>query len=222
MRILIVEDDPQLGPSIKQRLNSQHYAVDLVGDGADGLHLGETTPYDLLIVDVLLPRLNGFDLCRQLRARRCATPILLLTALGEIEQRVTGLDAGADDYLCKPFAFSELDARIRALLRRESQDKSALVQFADITLDTRTHEVRRAEQPITLTSKEYSLLEFFLRHPRQVLSRSMLVDHVWDFEAEHLSNVIEVFISTLRRKLGEPEIIHTIRGSGYQLREPSA
>jgi DNA-binding response OmpR family regulator len=220
MRLLVVEDDLQLGPALKARLESQHHAVDLLADGADGLAAALAVPYDLLIVDVLLPGLDGFALCRALRAQHVATPLLLLTALGEVEQRITGLDAGADDYLGKPFAFGELDARVRALLRRGSQDKSPVLQVADLTLDTRTHLVARAGHAIALTSKEYALLEFFLRHPGHVLSRAQLVEHVWDFEAEHLSNVLEVFIAHLRRKLGEPELIHTVRGSGYQLRAP--
>ena len=220
MRILVVEDDAELGPSLKGRLESQHYAIDLLGDGIDALHAALTVPYDALIVDVLLPGQNGLDLCRALRNAHNTTPILLLTALGEVEQRIAGLDAGADDYLTKPFAFGELEARLRALLRRDRAEKSPVLRFMDLALDTRTHEVTRGDQAVALTGKEYALLEFFLHHPRHVLSREMLVDHVWDFQAEHLSNVIEVFIANLRRKLGEPNLIHTVRGSGYQLREP--
>jgi DNA-binding response OmpR family regulator len=220
MRILVIEDDLQLGPALKARLESQHHAVDLLADGADGLAAALAVPYDLLIVDVLLPGLDGFALCRELRARQVATPLLLLTALGEVEQRITGLDAGADDYLGKPFAFGELDARVRALLRRGSRDKSPVLRAGDLTLDTRTHLVERGGRTIALTSKEYALLEYLLRHPGHVLSRAQLVEHVWDFAAEHLSNVLEVFIANLRRKLGEPELIHTVRGSGYQLRAP--
>jgi DNA-binding response OmpR family regulator len=222
MRLLVVEDDPALGPSLKVRLESQRYAVDLVPDGADGLAAALAVPYDVLIVDVLLPTLNGFDLCRSLRAHHILAPVLLLTALSEVEQRITGLDAGADDYLCKPFAMGELEARVRALLRRQGSEKTPLLRFADLALDTRTHEVWRGDQLIPLTAKEYALLELFLRHPRQVLTRQMLVDHVWDFEAEHLSNVLEAFIAHLRRKLcanGEPDLIVTLRGAGYSLRE---
>ena len=150
-------------------------------------------------------------------------PILLLTALGEVDHRVTGLDTGADDYLTKPFAFRELEARVRALLRRESSAKTVELHFMDITLDTGTHVVRRGERVIPLGSKEYALLEFMLRHPNQVLSRNMIAEHVWDCDAEHLSNVIDVYIRYLRRKLcelNEPDVIQTIRGSGYQLKEP--
>lgn len=223
MRILVVEDDPRLGPSLKKGLERNHYAVDLVTDGEDAAYMGITTPYDLIVLDVLLPHLNGFEVCRHLRNEKKTMPILLLTALGEVDHRVTGLDIGADDYLTKPFAFRELEARVRALLRRESSTKTVELRFLDITLDTGTHEVRRGERVIPLGSKEYALLEFILRHPHQVLSRNMIAEHVWDCDAEHLSNVIDVYIRYLRRKLceqNEPDVIHTIRGSGYQLKEP--
>lgn len=223
MRLLIAEDDPRLGLSLKKGLEKHHYAVDLVTDGEDTLLMGQTVPYDLIILDVLLPGLNGFEVCRQLRRQNRIMPILLLTALGEVDHRVTGLDLGADDYLTKPFAFRELEARVRALLRRESAIKTVELHFLDITLDTETHEARRGGRVILLNSKEYALLEFLMRHPRQVLSRAMIAEHVWDCDAEHLSNVIDVYIRYLRRKLceqDEPDVIHTIRGSGYQLKEP--
>lgn len=225
MRILVVEDDPRLGSSLKKGLEKQHYAVDLVTDGEDAVLMGSTMPYDLIVLDVLLPRLNGFEVCRQLRRNNRTMPILLLTALGEVDHRVTGLDSGADDYLTKPFAFRELEARVRALLRRESATRTVELHFMDIILDTSTHEARRGKRVITLNSKEYALLEYFMRHPHQVLSRSMIVEHVWDSDVEHLSNVIDVYIRYLRRKLcecGEPDVIQTIRGSGYQLKEPAS
>src|SRR5579864_6197335 len=224
MRILVVEDDPRLGPNLKKGLEKHHYAVDLVTDGEDGFLIGSTVSYDLIVMDVLLPRLNGFEVCRQLRRNNRTMPILLLTALGEVDHRVTGLDTGADDYLTKPFAFRELEARVRALLRRESAIKTVELHFMDITLDTMTHEARRGERVIQLNSKEYTLLEYLMRHPRQVLSREMIAEHVWDCDIEHLSNVIDVYIRYLRRKLcehGEPDLIHTIRGAGYQLKEPA-
>jgi DNA-binding response OmpR family regulator len=223
MRILVVEDDPLLGPNLKKGLEKHHYAVDLANDGEEAVLMGTTTPYDLIVLDVLLPRLNGFEVCRQLRNRKRTTPILLLTALGEVDHRVTGLDIGADDYLTKPFAFRELEARVRALLRRESATKTVELRFLDITLDTGTHEARRGERVILLNNKEYALLEYLMRHPRQVLSRTTIAEHVWDCDAEHLSNVIDVYIRYLRRKLceyDEPDVIHTIRGAGYQLKEP--
>lgn len=223
MRILVVEDDPRLGPSLKKGLERNHYAVDLVTNGEDAVLMAETVPYDLIVLDVLLPQLNGFEVCRRLRKQKRTMPILLLTALGEVDHRVTGLDMGADDYLTKPFAFRELEARVRALLRRESSNKTMELHFMDITLDIATHEARREDRMIPLCSKEYALLEFMMRHPHQVLSRTMIAEHVWDCDAEHLSNVIDVYIRYLRRKLceqNEPDVIHTIRGSGYQLKEP--
>jgi len=225
MRILVVEDDPHLGPNLKKGLEKHQYAVDLVTDGENALLMGSSVPYDLIILDVLIPRLNGFEVCRQLRDRKRTTPILLLTALGEVAHRVTGLDLGADDYLAKPFAFRELEARVRALLRRESATKTVELRFMDITLNTSTHETRRRERIIPLNSKEYTLLEYLMRHPHQVLSRGMIAEHVWHCDAEHLSNVIDVYIRYLRRKLcehDEPDVIHTIRGSGYQLKEPES
>jgi len=224
MRILVVEDDLRLGPSIKKGLEASNYAVDWVADGNDALSIGLTVPYDLLVLDLLLPGMNGLDICRALRNQRRTMPILLLTALGEVDNRVAGLDSGADDYLVKPFAFRELEARVRALLRRESAVKTTDLVFMDLTLDTLSHEAIRGGRRIELSSKEYALLELLLRHPRQVLSRTMIAEHVWDYDAENLSNVIDVYIRYLRRKLcenGEPDVIHTIRGSGYQLKEPS-
>ncbi|MBA2393482.1 MAG: response regulator transcription factor [Ktedonobacteraceae bacterium] len=223
MRILIVEDHPSLGPSLKANLENCHYAVDLVPDGEDGLSLALVVPYDLIILDVLLPGLNGFEVCRELRAQQKKVPVLFLTALSEIDQRVKGLDLGADDYMTKPFAFRELEARVRALLRRDGPEKTTLLCFMDITLDTSTHEAMRSERRITLSSKEYALLEFLMYHPRHILSRTTIAEHVWDYDAEHLSNVIDVYIRYVRNKLcanGEPDVIHTIRGYGYQLKEP--
>ncbi len=223
MRILVVEDDPRLGPSLKKGLEGNHYAVDLVADGEDAVLMAVATPYDLVILDVLLPGLNGFEVCKQMREQGRTMPVLLLTALGEVDHRVKGLDLGADDYLVKPFAFSELEARVRALLRRGTTVKTSTFRFMDIVLDTRTHEVRRGDRVINLGNKEYALLEFFMRHPHQVLSRSMIAEHVWDGDTEHLSNVIDVYIRYLRRKLcdqNEPDVIYTVRGSGYQLKEP--
>ena len=223
MRILIAEDDPHLGPSLKKGLEDNHYAVDLVSDGEEALSLALAVTYNLIILDILLPLMDGFEVCRQLRNQKRLTPILFLTALGGVDHRVTGLDIGADDYLTKPFAFRELEARVRALLRREGPSKTTELLFMDITLDTRTHEVKRGDRQISLTSKEYSLLELFMSNPGLVLSRDMIAEHMWNIDAEHLSNVIDVYIRYLRRKLcenGEPDVITTIRGFGYQLKEP--
>jgi DNA-binding response OmpR family regulator len=223
MRILVAEDDPHLGPSLKKGLESSHYAVDLVQDGEEALSLGLAVPYDLIILDILLPQLDGFKVCQRLRNQDRTLPILFLTALDEIDNRVKGLDLGADDYLTKPFAFRELEARVRALLRREGSSKTPILRFMDITLDMRSHEVRRGERIINLTSKEYVLLELLMRHPRQVLSRTMIAEHMWDVDADNLSNVIDVYIRYVRRKLcecGESNVIQTVRGFGYQLKEP--
>ena len=222
MRILVAEDDPHLGPSLKKGLEDSHYAVDLVTGGDEALSIGLMVPYDLMILDIMLPGMDGLEVCRQLRDQKRMTPILFLTALSGVDHRVNGLDVGADDYLTKPFAFRELEARVRALLRREGPSKTAELRFMDITLDTRTHEVRRGGRLINLTSKEYILLELLMRHPGQVLSRGMIAEHMWNIDAENLSNVIDVYIRYLRRKLcefGEPDVIVTMRGFGYQLKE---
>ncbi len=224
MRILVVEDDPRLGPSLKKGLEANHYAVDLATDGEDGLNLGLTTDYDLIVLDLMLPRLHGYEVCRELRNQRRPMPILILTAQGEVDDRVRGLDSGADDFLTKPFAFRELEARVRALLRREIAERSPELRFMDVVLDTRTHEVRRNDRVVMLSSKEYALLDLLMRHPRQILSRTTIADHVWDYDAENMSNVIDVYIRYLRRKLcedGEADVIQTVRGSGYMLREPA-
>jgi DNA-binding response OmpR family regulator len=195
-----------------------------VTDGEEAFSLSIVVPYDLIILDILLQLYDGFELCRRLRNQGLMTPILFLTALSGVDHRVTGLDSGADDYLTKPFAFRELEARIRALLRRDGPSKTTTFRFMDITLDTLTHEVRRGEREIAFTSKEYMLLEFLMRSPRQVLSRSMLAEHLWNADAENFSNVIDVYIGYVRRKLcegGEPDVIQTLRGFGYQLKEPS-
>ena len=223
MRILLVEDHPALGPDVKKGLEDCSYAVDLVTSGQDALELALLVPYDLMILDILLPDLDGWEVCRQLRAHELRVPLLFLSALGEVEDRVRGLDLGADDYLSKPFAFCELEARVRALLRREAPSKTPEMRFLDITLDPRTHEARRGARVIALSSKEYALLDLLLRHPRQILSRTMITEHVWDYEADHLSNVIDVYIGHLRQKLcahGEPNVIQTVRHVGYQLKEP--
>lgn len=223
MRILVAEDHPALGPDIKKGLERNSYTVDLVTDGDDALACGLTTSYDLIILDILLPGLDGLRVCQHLRQHTRKMPILFLTALGELEQRVRGLDSGADDYLAKPFDFLELEARVRALLRRSREVKTHELRFCDLTLDTKTHDVRRGARMIALSSREYALLEYLMYHPHQVLSRFVIAAHVWHDDAEQLSNVVEVYIRHLRAKLcaaGEPDLIHTLRGSGYRLKEP--
>jgi DNA-binding response OmpR family regulator len=223
MRILVAEDDPYLSRSIKKGLENLQYAIDCVDNGQEAASIADLVGYDLIILDVLLPSLDGFEVCKRLRQRQLQTPILFLTALGGVDERVKGLDLGADDYLTKPFAFRELEARIRALLRRESPSKTNELSFLDITLNIQTHQVQRGSQELILTAKEFALLEIFMRYPRQVLSRTMIAEHLWNIDAENLSNVIDVYIGYLRRKLcerGEPNVIYTVRGFGYQLKEP--
>lgn len=223
MRILIAEDDLFVGESMKTGLERQRYVIDLVSNGRQALALGGLEPYDLLILDVLLPDMDGFDICRALREQGQTMPILFLTALDGVDYRVNGLDIGGDDYLTKPFAFRELEARVRALLRREGPSKTSQLKFLDITLDTINHQVWRGERKVNLTRKEYLLLEFLMHNPRQVISRTMIAEHIWESDAENLSNVIDVYVRYVRRKLceqGESDVIHTIRGFGYQLKEP--
>jgi two-component system, OmpR family, response regulator MprA len=224
VRLLVVEDHPELGPDLKVGLQECQYAVDLATNGEDGLAMGELVPYDLIILDILLPDLDGWEVCRRLRAQRKQMPILFLTALGDVDHRVQGLDLGADDYLVKPFAFRELEARVRALLRRDASERSPVLRFLDLTLDTRTHEGKRGERPFTLSSKEYALLHLLMSRPHEILSRTTIAEHIWDYEAEHFSNVIDVYIRNLRKALcaaGEPNLIQTVRGAGYQLKEPA-
>jgi len=223
MRLLVVEDHPILGADLKKGLERCHYIVDWVSDGEQALAQERDVPYDLIILDILLPGLDGREVCQYLREFDRQVPILMLTALGTIEDRVKGLDLGADDYLTKPFDFRELEARVRALLRRDGIPKTPILRFLDMTLDTRTHEAQRGARSIALSSKEYALLHFLMCHPREMLSRTTIAEHVWDYDAEHFSNVIDVYIRYLRNKLcaqGEPNLIQTVRGSGYQLKEP--
>jgi len=226
VRILVVEDEHKLAGVLKRGLEEQGYAIDVAYDGADGLALATTAPYDLLVLDVMLPGLDGFSLCKELRAQHRHMPVLMLTARDTVDDRVAGLDSGADDYLVKPFAFRELLARVRALLRREERSaRDPILRVADLEIDTVSHEVRRGGKPIELTSKEYAILEYFARNPNRVLTRTQIAEHVWDFDFVSMSNVIDVYIGYLRRKLGddaEPRLLRTIRGTGYQLRVPAA
>lgn len=223
MRILVVEDEHKLAGVLKRGLTEQGFAVDVAHDGATGLGLASLEPYDLVVLDVMLPQLDGLVVCRCLRAQRRTMPVLMLTARDAVDDRVAGLDSGADDYLVKPFAFRELLARVRALLRRDSLAKDMILRVADLEIDTVSHEVRRAGQVVELTSKEYAVLEYFLRHPNQVLTRTQIAEHVWDCDFVAMSNVVDVYVRLLRRKLAddrEPRLLHTIRGTGYQLKAP--
>ncbi|MHB0871064.1 MAG: response regulator transcription factor [Chloroflexota bacterium] len=223
MRILVVEDEKQLANVLKRGLQEQGYAVDLACDGEDGLALAEIPEYDLIVLDVMLPGLSGFEVARALRARRVNTPILMLTARDAVDDRVAGLDAGADDYLVKPFAFRELMARMRALLRRDERVKDPVLRVGDLEVDTVSHEVRRAGRFVPMTSKEYAVLEYLVRNPNRVLTRTQIAEHIWNCDFTAMSNVVDVYIRYLRRKLDEgrePKLIHTIRGTGYQLKVP--
>jgi DNA-binding response OmpR family regulator len=225
MRILLVEDNRRLNLSLKTSLVEEGYAVDSAFDGPEALDLAPSTTYDLLILDVMLPGLNGLEVCRTLRRQGLKTPILLLTARDAVEDRVQGLDSGADDYLVKPFAMSELLARLRALLRREGSNKSGLLQVGDLVLDPATHFVERAGQDIKLTAKEYTLLEYFMRHPNQLITRDMVENHLWSYDFESISNVVDVYVRRLRRKIDDPfegtRLLETVRGAGYRLRIPA-
>ncbi len=223
MRVLIVEDETTLAHTLARSLQEEGYAADIAYDGEEGVAFTETVVYDLLILDLMLPRLDGMEVIRRLRNQRIKVPVLMLTARDTVADKVKGLDAGADDYLTKPFALDELLARVRALLRRESQNKSILLQVGDLIMDTVAHQVRRDDREINLTNKEYALLEYLMRNPNRVLSRAQIAEHVWDYDFSGLSNIVDVYVRYLRRKLDdnfEPKLLYTIRGSGYCLREP--
>lgn len=220
MRILVVEDESSIAKFIGQGLAEAGYAVDLVKDGQSGLEYAFAIEYDILVLDIMLPKLDGLQLLRKLRGQGNKTPVLMLTARDTIDDRVSGLDAGADDYLVKPFAFSELLARIRALLRRPPMQVGTVLQIGDLMMDTSTREVRRGNHLLDLTPREYAVLEYLMRHPNQVLTRTQIGEHVWNFDFYHESNVIDVYIGYLRRKVagkGQTPMIHTIRGVGYRI-----
>lgn len=220
-RILVIEDEDRIRQFLQRGLSYEGYRVDPAADGRIGLDLARDNPPDLVLLDIMLPGIDGFEVCRRLRAAS-DVPILMLTAKESIEDRVTGLDAGADDYLTKPFSFDELLARVRALLRRAQPAKPQVYRFADLELDTGTRQGRRAGKTFDLTAKEYELLELFMRHPRQVLTRDVIFDRVWNYDFGGESNIIEVYVRYLRQKTEQedlPRLIHTVRGIGYVLRE---
>jgi len=221
MRILVVDDDRRLCSVIKRGLLEETYAVDVAYDGEEGEYMGEVNPYDLIILDIMMPKKDGIEMCKELRSKRINTPILMLTAKDAVEDRVRGLDAGADDYMVKPFSFNELLARVRALLRREAVTKSPEIKLGDLVLNTLTREVRRGDRTIELTTKEYVILEYFMRHHNVVVTRTMLEEHAWDYDFDSLSNLIDVYIRRLRRKLDDNEnesVLQTVRGAGYRLK----
>jgi heavy metal response regulator len=221
MRILLVEDEHKISAYVKRGLEEAGYAVDAVFTGRDALDWATSTDYDVIILDIMLPIMDGLTVCRELRHHGDSTPVLMLTARDTVDDRVTGLDAGADDYLVKPFAMKELLARLRALTRRASdQPKSPVIQFADLSLNTRTRQVRRGGRLIPLATKEFAVLEYLLREPERVLTRTQIVEHVWNYETFNQSNVVDVYIRNLRRKIDDPceqKLIHTMRGVGYCL-----
>lgn len=223
IRILLVEDEARLAEVLQRGLTEESFIVDVAGDGPSALARVRETPSDLVILDVMLPGLDGFAVCRELRRTNVDVPILMLSARGVVQDRVRGLESGADDYLTKPFNFSELVARVRALLRRRRPSELLVLTVDDVTLDPVTRIVHRGGRRIDLTQREFALLEYFMRHSGEVLTRAMIAERVWDFTWDRLTNVIDVYVNHLRRKLEEarePRLIHAVRGIGYVLRAP--
>ena len=223
MRILVIEDERQLADIIKRGLEEQWFAVDTSYDGEEGEYLAGNFPYDLIILDIILPKKDGVEVCKALRQKKLTTPIMMLTCKGSVGDKVKGLDSGADDYLVKPFAFEELAARVRTLLRRESNLLPSKVEIGDLVMDTSTRQVRRGQRNIELNSKEYTILEYLMRHPNMVITRTMLEGHVWNLEFDSDSNLVDVYIRRLRSKIDEgakDSLIQTVRGAGYRMMAP--
>ncbi len=219
--ILVIEDEQKIADFLRRGLTYEGFRVEVAGDGESGLKAARDSPPNLVILDVMLPGLDGIEVCRRLRAGG-SVPILMLTAKDSVADRVKGLDSGADDYVSKPFAFEELIARVRALLRRSRPSEETVLRFADLMLNVNTRDVTRGSRRIALTTKEFDLLHFFIRHPRQVLTRELIYDRIWGYDFGGESNILEVYIRYLRSKLeagGEPRLIQTVRGAGYALRE---
>jgi len=222
MRALVVEDGSKMAALLRRGLQEEGFAVDVAANGEDGSWLGTENEYDVILLDVMLPDVDGFEVCRRLRAADRWAPILMLTARDGVQDRVAGLDAGADDYLTKPFSFDELFARVRALLRRGPSERPAVLEVGDLSLDPATRRVTRDGREIDLTPKEFGLLELFLRHPGEALTRTRILEHVWDFAYDGDSNVVDVYVRYLREKVDRPfgrRSIETVRGVGYRLRE---
>lgn len=221
MRILVVEDEKKVANFIKKGLEEEHYAIDVAYDGETGLVMSEDNEYDLVVLDLMIPKLDGLEVLKRIRANKNTVPILVLTAKDTVEDVVKGLDTGCDDYLTKPFEFQVFLARIRALLRREKTEKEPLLRVGDLTLSLVTHKVMRKGQEIDLTSKEYALLEYFMRNPNRVLTRTMISEHVWDYHFDSMTNVVDVYVNYLRKKIdkgSEHKLIHTLRGVGYMMK----
>jgi two-component system OmpR family response regulator len=222
VKVLVVEDQVRMASLLKRGLTEEGHSVQVTVDGAEGLWLATAQPFDAVVLDVMLPGMDGFTVCRNMRAAGCWTPVLMLTARDGVQDRVRGLDAGADDYLVKPFSFAELAARVRALGRREGRDRTAALEVGGLRLDPATAQAWRDDTPVALSAKEFALLQLFLRHPGEVLSRARILEHVWDFAYEAQSNVVDQYVAYLRRKVDRPfdvEQIETVRGFGYRLRE---
>jgi heavy metal response regulator len=222
MKILVVEDEKKVSSFIKRGLEEESYEVDTAYDGEEGLKLALENSYDAIVLDWMLPKQDGLTVLKELRTNKRSTPVLMLTAKDTVEDIVAGLDSGSDDYLTKPFAFAELLARVRALLRRSEMDRGAELHFADLRIDPVTHKVWRGDKEIDLTAKEYALLEYFMRNPNQVLTRTMIADHVWDYTFDSFTNIIDVYVNYLRKKIdrdADKKLIHTVRGVGYILKE---
>lgn len=222
MRILLVEDEVRLSNNIKKGLTEQGFAVDTAYDGDEGEFLAETEEYDLILLDIMLPKKDGISVSKALRSRKIKTPILMLTAKSQLEDKVVGFDAGADDYLTKPFAFEELKARIYALIRRSHGETDTTLSVSDLSLDQKKHVVIREDREIKLTPKEFSVLEFLLTHKNEIVTRTQIIEHVWDMNFEGISNVVDVFITTLRKKIDKGNnkpLIHTLHGVGYKISE---
>jgi two-component system OmpR family response regulator len=221
MRLLIVEDEIRMAALLRRGFVEEGYAVDVANNGTDALWLATEATFDTLILDVMLPGLDGFEVCRELREKGCRAPVLMLTARDAIEDRVRGLDAGADDYLTKPFSFAELSARVRALLRRGASARPTVLEVGDLRLDPAGHRATRGDAELSLSPKEMALLELFMRHPDEVITRTQILDHVWDFAYDGMSNVVDQYVSYLRRKVDKPfgrDDLQTVRGVGYRLR----
>ncbi len=224
MRVLLIEDDVTIARLLKEGLEDESYAVDVANDGSEGYRTAAADDYDVIILDIMLPEMNGYEVCRALRNDGNKTPILMLTARDAERDIVEGLDTGADDYLAKPFSFDVLLARIRALLRRPNEKLEEILQVGDLKLDPSSKKVTRASQEISLTAKEYGVLEYLMRNKGKVLSKEQIISHVWDFDADVLPNNVELFIMFLRRKIDKPfksKLIHTVSGFGYKLEEKS-
>lgn len=220
MRILVVEDEARLAEVLKKGLTEDGFAVDVAGDGEEGFFMAVSESYDLLILDIMLPKKNGLDICRDLRSKGIKTPVLMLTAKSTVDEKVAGLDSGADDYVTKPFSFTELRSRVHALVRRSHQAPSPVLAASDLILDPIRHTVMANGKPVSLTPKEFSILELLMRHAGEVVTRTMIIEHVWDYNFDSMSNVVDVFIGSIRKKIrqgGKKDPIQTLHGVGYKI-----